>query len=84
MVILRKDKILDCITFFDNNFMFDLRYNILKEHVDYLINYDKDSNSFYSLANYSEGVDQQYISETKGVNTKYNINFAIQFKENFY
>ena len=25
-----KDKILDCITFFDNNFMFDLRYNILK------------------------------------------------------
>ena len=23
----------------------------------YLINYDKDSNSFYSLANYSEGVD---------------------------
>jgi len=50
----------------------------------YLINYDKDSNSFYSLANYSEGVDQQYISETKGVNTKYNINFAIQFKENFY
>ena len=50
----------------------------------YLINYDKDSNSFYSLANYSEGVDQQYISETKGLNTKYNINFAIQFKENFY
>tara|TARA_B100001996_G_scaffold69524_1_gene50827 strand:+ start:2881 stop:4407 length:1527 start_codon:yes stop_codon:yes gene_type:complete len=50
----------------------------------YLINYDKDSNSFYSLANYSEGVDQQYISETKGVNTKYNINFAVQFKENYY
>ncbi len=50
----------------------------------YLINYDKDSNSFYSLANYNEGVDQQYFSETKGVNTKYNINFAIQFKKNFY
>ena len=50
----------------------------------YLINYDKDSNSFYSLANYSEGVDQQYISETKGVNTKYNFNFAIQYKKNFY
>jgi beta-1,4-mannosyl-glycoprotein beta-1,4-N-acetylglucosaminyltransferase len=32
-----KDKILDCITFFDNNFMFDLRYNILKEHVDYFV-----------------------------------------------
>ncbi len=50
----------------------------------YLINYDKDSNSFYSLANYSEGVDQKYISESKGVNTKYNINFAIQYKENYY
>ena len=29
-----KSKILDCITFFDNNFMFNLRYNILKAHVD--------------------------------------------------
>ena len=29
-----KSKILDCITFFDNNFMFNLRYNILKDHVD--------------------------------------------------
>ena len=50
----------------------------------YLINYDKDSNSFYSLANYENGVDQRYISETKGINTKYNINIGIQFKENFY
>jgi len=32
-----KNKILDCITFFDNNFMFDLRYNILKNHVDYFV-----------------------------------------------
>ena len=32
-----KKKILDCITFFDNNFMFDLRYNILKEYVDYFV-----------------------------------------------
>ena len=30
-------KILDCITFFDNNFIFDLRYNILKDHVDYFV-----------------------------------------------
>ncbi len=30
-------KIVDCITFFDNNFMFDLRYNILKDHVDYFV-----------------------------------------------
>ena len=32
-----KNKIIDCITFFDNNFMFDLRYNILKDHVDYFV-----------------------------------------------
>ena len=30
-------KIFDCITFFDNNFMFDLRYNILNKYVDYFI-----------------------------------------------
>jgi len=34
---MSKNKILDCITFFDNNFMFELRYNILSEHVDYFI-----------------------------------------------
>ena len=32
-----KNKLADCITFFDNNFMFDLRYNILKDYVDYFI-----------------------------------------------
>ena len=32
-----KSKIFDCITFFDNNFMFNLRYNILKDFVDYFI-----------------------------------------------
>lgn len=30
-------KIIDCITFFDNNFMFNLRYNILVEYVDYFV-----------------------------------------------
>tara|TARA_B100000795_G_scaffold2823_1_gene1966 strand:+ start:273 stop:1076 length:804 start_codon:yes stop_codon:yes gene_type:complete len=30
-------KIIDCITFFDNNLMFDLRYNILKDCVDYFV-----------------------------------------------
>ena len=32
-----KNKIIDCVTFFDNNFMFDLRYNILKNHVDFFV-----------------------------------------------
>jgi beta-1,4-mannosyl-glycoprotein beta-1,4-N-acetylglucosaminyltransferase len=44
-----KSKIFDCITFFDNNFMFNLRYNILKDYVDYFIicesKYDHRGNS---------------------------------------
>ena len=32
-----KSKIIDCITFFDNNLMFDIRYNILSSHVDYFV-----------------------------------------------
>ena len=32
-----KNKIIDCVTFFDNNFMFDLRFNILKDYVDYFL-----------------------------------------------
>ena len=27
------NRIIDCITFFDNNFMFDFRYNVIKNHV---------------------------------------------------
>ena len=34
---MTRSKIIDCITFFDNNFIFDLRYNILKEYVDYFV-----------------------------------------------
>ena len=38
MVELKKDnKLLDCITFFDNNFMFQIRYNILVDYVDYFV-----------------------------------------------
>jgi len=37
MVKLKKNKLLDCITFFDNNFMFQIRYNILVDYVDYFI-----------------------------------------------
>ena len=32
-----RNRIFDCITFFDNNFMFNLRYNILKNYVDYFV-----------------------------------------------
>ena len=34
---MKKNKIIDCITFFDNNFMFDIRYNILCNYVDYFV-----------------------------------------------
>tara|TARA_Y100000768_G_scaffold179551_1_gene134492 strand:- start:479 stop:1285 length:807 start_codon:yes stop_codon:yes gene_type:complete len=34
---MSKNKLIDCITFFDNNFIFNLRYNILKEFVDYFV-----------------------------------------------
>ena len=34
---MHKSKIIDCITFFDNNFMFQIRYNILKDYVDYFV-----------------------------------------------
>jgi beta-1,4-mannosyl-glycoprotein beta-1,4-N-acetylglucosaminyltransferase len=34
---MQKSKNIDCITFFDNNFIFDLRYNILKDYVDYFV-----------------------------------------------
>ena len=32
-----KNKIFDCITFFDENFIFDLRYNIVKDYVDFIV-----------------------------------------------
>ena len=30
-----KNKLIDCITFFDNNLMFELRFNILKDFIDF-------------------------------------------------
>lgn len=32
-----KSKIIDCITYFDNSLMFELRYNILKNFVDFFV-----------------------------------------------
>ena len=34
---MNKNKFIDCVTFFDNNFMFNLRYNILKKYIDYFV-----------------------------------------------
>ena len=30
-------KIIDCVTFFDNNYIFDFRYNVIKDYVDKFI-----------------------------------------------
>ena len=42
-------KLIDCITFFQENFVFDLRYNILKDHVNLMVvcesKYDHRGNS---------------------------------------
>ena len=50
----------------------------------YLINYDDNLNQFFSIAKYNNGVDQEYSSESKGYNNKYNLNIGIQFKEDYY
>ena len=34
---MASSKLIDCITFFDNNFIFEIRYNILVDHVDYFL-----------------------------------------------
>ena len=34
---MNNNKLIDCITFFDNKLMFDLRFNILKDHVDFFV-----------------------------------------------
>ena len=50
----------------------------------YLLNFDTNSNAFVSQAKYDNGVDQRHIFESKGVNTKYNLNISMQFKEDYY
>ena len=50
----------------------------------YLIDFDVNSNTFFSIAKYNNGVDQNYNMESNGVNTKYNFNIALQLKDNFY
>ena len=35
--LVNNSKIIDCITFFDNTLMFNLRFNILKNHVDFFV-----------------------------------------------
>ena len=50
----------------------------------YLIDYDQNTNTFLSGAKYETGVDQIHMLERDGVNSKYNINISMQFKENYF
>ena len=34
---MKRNKLIDCVTFFDNNLMFDVRYNILVNQIDYFV-----------------------------------------------
>ncbi len=56
-------KKIDCITFFDNNFMFDFRYNVLKNYVDKFIVCE----SLYDHRNNKKGInfdpEKKYIND---------------------
>ena len=56
-------KKIDCITFFDNNFMFDFRYNVMKNYVDKFVICE----SLYDHRNNKKGVnfdpDKKYIND---------------------
>ena len=58
-----KDKIIDCITFFDNTLMFELRFNILKDVVDTFVVCE----SKYDHRNRSKKInfDKNFFSENK-------------------
>jgi len=47
------NKIIDCITFYDNNFMFDFRYNVMKKHVDKFVVCE----SLYDHKNIRKGIN---------------------------
>ena len=35
--LMQNNKLIDCVTFFDNNYIFEIRYNILKNFIDYFV-----------------------------------------------
>ena len=82
-----KNKIIDCITFFNENFIFDLRYNIIKEFVDFIVvcesQYDHRGNEKklnFNYAKYSSDKKLKYfiLKEPFPKNNNPWINQAIQ------
>ena len=66
-----KSRIIDCITFFDNNFMFDFRYNVLKDFVDFFVicesKYDHKGKKkdLYSLMQDKYDEIKKYVSDNR-------------------
>ncbi len=63
-----RSKIIDCITFFNENFIFNLRYNEIREYVDFLVicesKYDHQGNKKklnFNLEKYSNDKKIKYI-----------------------
>ena len=58
-------KIIDCITFFDNNFIFDFRFNVIKNYVDKFVICE----SLYDHKNEEKGIvfdpEKKYFNEPK-------------------
>ncbi len=57
-------KIIDCITFFDNNFMFNIRYNILKDYVDYFVICESQYNH-KNIKKKKNFINENYFDSTK-------------------
>ena len=50
----------------------------------YVLEWDEINNTFFSLASYQNGVNQEHQKNSKGYNNKYNLNFSVNFKEDFF
>ena len=50
----------------------------------YLLNYDSDTNSYYSLAKYNDGLNQENLVFTEGYNNIASLNLSFQYKSNLY
>ena len=58
-----RPKLIDCITYFDNSLMFDLRFNILKEVVDIFVVCESKYDHRNKLKNLN--FDKKFLSEKK-------------------
>ncbi len=59
------NKLIDCITFFNENLIFDLRYNVLKDHIDHFVvcesKYDHKGNKKELNFDFNNNFDKEKI-----------------------